>query len=109
MKRRVWKKQHLKYLADITYEISLEPKWREMLLATPFSKKFRINSSSYNGLSVYLVKEIRKRDLRYFVSVVPHSETIGWEDWDPSLVYFKFEAEGFPEMVSFSANTPNSK
>ncbi|WP_419875198.1 hypothetical protein [Candidatus Pristimantibacillus sp. PTI5] len=109
MNRRIRKKQHSRYLADLVYEISLEPDWRAMLLEAPLRKKFHINRFSNNGLSAFLVREIQKKDLRYFVSVVPHSETTGWDDWEPTLVYFKFEVQWFPEVASFSANTPSSK
>lgn len=106
MKRRIRRKLHSNFLTDIVYEISVAPKWRADLFKIPLREKLNIDRFSINGLSTYLTKEIRKKNLRYHVSVVPHLETKGRDDWDPTLLYFKFEAQEFPSVASFSANPP---
>ncbi|SEG75698.1 hypothetical protein SAMN02799616_04847 [Paenibacillus sp. UNC499MF] len=47
---------------------------------------------------------IRRYDLNYYVSAVPYSKTIGWEDWGEDFIYFKFEASEFPAVQSYSVN-----
>ncbi len=47
---------------------------------------------------------IRRYNLNYYVSTVPHSKTIGWEDWGRDFIYFKFAASEFPSVQSYSVN-----
>lgn len=82
----------MKYLENIVFEISVESSWRELLFRLPFYNSLLIDQYSA-GLSDDLVQEIRLKNLRYRVSVIPHHEAKGWEDWDPTLVYFRFEAD----------------
>jgi hypothetical protein len=97
MKRRQRKKQHLKHLADIVYDVSVTSMWRARLFQTRLGKKLIIDKTSVNGFSEYFIKQVRRKNLKYYVSVVPHSEAKGWED--PSLIYYKFEAVEFPELA----------
>ncbi|WP_139996203.1 hypothetical protein [Paenibacillus paridis] len=106
MKRRQRKKQHLKHLADIVYEVSVSSMWRARLFQTHLGKKIIIDITSVDGLNDYFEKQLRRKNLKYFVSVVSHSETRGWEDLDSSLIYFKFEAVEFLNLASYSANNP---
>ncbi|SET40463.1 hypothetical protein [Paenibacillus sp. NFR01] len=105
MKKRVRKKLHKKYLVDIVYEMSISSSLRKKLFNG--SNKLTVDSNNLHDVLSYIKQRIKRYDLRYYVSVVPHSETVGWEDWGDDQVYFKFESVEFPYINLFSANNPN--
>jgi len=104
MKKRLRKKKHLLNLNDIVYSVSISSTWRKILFEDSSGGKFIIDKGNTNSFNKDLIRNIRCNQLKYWVSVVPHSEAKGWEDWDSYLTYFKFEALEFPKVVAFSAN-----
>ncbi|MBP0726134.1 hypothetical protein J5Y03_13205 [Bacillus sp. RG28] len=106
MKKRHRKKLHKNHLIDLVYSVSVSKIWREKLFNSVRYKKYIIDKSQYEGISHQLKKIIINSNLRYFVSIIPQHEAYGWEDWDSSQIYFKFESIEFPNLVDFSANNP---
>jgi len=106
MKKRIRKKLHKNHLIDVVYSVSVSPIWREQLFKSVQYKKYIIDKKHYEGVTNQLKKIIFKRSLRYFVSIIPQHEAYGWEDWDSTQIYLKFESIEFPNLVDFSANNP---
>ncbi|OPH61824.1 hypothetical protein BC351_00870 [Paenibacillus ferrarius] len=103
MKKRIRKKFHKIYLGDIVYEISVSSLCRKELFE---GNKLTVSPNNLYDLSNYIKLRTKRYGLRYHVSIVRHSETVGWEDWGDDQVYFKFESAEFPYIKSFSANNP---
>ena len=102
MKKRIRKKLHKRYLGELVYYISISAYWRKKLMGETETRML-VNSSTLK-ISCELNSLIRRYDLNYYVSTVPHSKTIGWEDWGEDFIYFKFEASEFPAVQSYSVN-----
>lgn len=107
MRKRLRKKLHQTYLTDVVCEISISSEWRKKLFQSkPFEKniidRFNCENIDYN----FLKSKIKSLNLKYYVSVIPWEEAIGWKDWDSTQIYFKFESVEFPELLDFSANNP---
>jgi len=104
MRKRLIKKMHKRYLEDIVYEVSVSPVWRKTLYSN--NQQVCVINQHIIDLPEYLKKQVITYQLKYYVSVVSHDEAKGWEDWDATQIYFKFEAAEFPEIQAFSANNP---
>lgn len=62
------------------------------------------NKGQLKGIEEFTTRLIKRFDLRYYVSNVPHSKAEGWDDWSEDNVYFKIESQEFPSIRSYSAN-----
>ncbi|MDQ8735105.1 hypothetical protein [Paenibacillus sp. LHD-38] len=107
MRKRVKKKIHKCCLEDVFYEISISSYWRKKLFESSEKSMLIIDKDNLLGINDYLKKQIKRYDLKYYVSVVPHMDAAGWDDWGNNLFYFKFEPVEFSHIVSYSANNPN--
>lgn len=67
-------------------------------------KKTLIDKNNLDGIEEYTRCFIKIFNLRYYVSVVPYSQAVGWEDWSGDNVFFKFESVEFRGLSSYSAN-----
>ncbi len=106
MKKRIKLKLHKRYLIDVVYEVSVSSFWREKLFKSEINKKYTIDRFHIEDFYKETKNVVINYNLRYYVSIIPQEEAYGWQDWDSSQVYFKFEAVRFPNIKDFSANNP---
>jgi hypothetical protein len=85
------KKNHRYHLIDVTYEISVSSEWRKKLFQSKPFEKHTIDRFHYEDIPNPLKSIIKDLNLKYYVYIVPHEEAIGWQDWDTTQTYFKFE------------------
>ena len=102
-RKRLRKKVHALYLADMRLDISLSSAWRERLFASSTGTTFRINAHDVRSRA--LRRAIRRLDLRYAVQVVhPHPPARATAS---GLVRFTFSSVEFPATCRSSWNNPS--
>jgi hypothetical protein len=98
---------HRRYLFDITYEVSTTPTWRRALFAGGGGATFRVDAVTSRTLPRWLRRVLRRHRLAYDVTCVAQADTEGWEGYEGCII-FRFEAAEFPDIVTTSANNPDS-
>jgi hypothetical protein len=106
MNKRIRKKFHKVHLNELVYEVSVSSFWREKIFQSDHYKKHTINKYHNEEIENPLRSIIDKYNLEYYVSLIPHEEAIGWQDWDATQIYIKFESVEFPSLIGYSANNP---
>lgn len=96
-----------RFTPAIVEHVSLSSRWRRRIFDSNFGTEFEITGVNDEGMDCELGEALRKHELVFFVSKVPHSQTIGWEGYE-GYVMFRFRAAEFPDICSFSANNPDS-
>ena len=104
MKKRFRKKIHRNYLDEVV-ELSQLSFWRKLLFEAEFGEKFAIDSKTTEGIPEELQKLLRRYQLSYYISKVPHEQTPEWRGWE-GFVLFKVEASEFPSVGVVCANNP---
>ena len=104
MKKRFRKKIHRNYL-DQVVELSQLSFWRKLLFEAKFGEKLAIDSKTTEGIPEELQKLLRRYQLSYYISKVPHEQATEWRGWK-DFVLFKVEASEFPSVCSVCANNP---
>ena len=104
MKKRLRKKIHRNYLDEVV-ELSQLSFWRKLLFEAEFGEKFAIDSKTMEGIPEELQKLLRRYQLSYYISKVPHEQATEWRGWK-DFVLFKVEASEFPSVCSVCANNP---
>jgi hypothetical protein len=104
MKKRLRKKIHRNYLDEVV-ELSQLSFWRKLLFEAKFGEKFAIDSKTTEGIPEELQKLLRRYQLSYYISKVPHEQATEWRGWE-DFVLFKVEASEFPSVCSVCANNP---
>jgi hypothetical protein len=102
-RKRLRKKVHALYLADMRLDISLSSAWRERLFASPTGTVFRVHE--YEVRSPVLRCAIRRFDLRYAAQAV-HPQPLA-RTTDNRLVCFTFSSLEFPAIRRSSWNNPS--
>jgi len=106
-KRRVDRKLHRRYLELGVVDASQDSKWRRTLFDSPEHDGHIIDARNCAGLPNSVTYGIRRYGLSYWVSKVPqHVTPFRGSDWK-GLVFFRFAARRYPDLVSFSANNPD--
>jgi hypothetical protein len=106
MKKRLRKKLHRYHLIDVTYAISVSSEWRKKLFQSKQFERHTIDRFHCDEIPNPLNSIIKNLNLKYYVYIVAQEEAIGWQDWDTTQTYFKFESAEFPCLKDFSANNP---
>lgn len=86
-------------------ELSQLSFWRKLLFEAEFGEKFAIDSKTMEGIPEELQKLLRRYQLSYYISKVPHEQAIEWRGWE-DFVLFKVEASEFPSVGVVCANNP---
>jgi hypothetical protein len=107
--KRIDRKLHRRFLELGVIDASQNREWRVRLFAAPMHHLFEIDPRNTGGLSPSVARGIRRYGLSYTVCRVPQSETSFDEpDWKGCL-FFCFRARRYPDIVSFTANNPDSE
>ena len=104
MKKRFRKKIHRNYLDEVV-ELSQLSFWRKLLFEAEFGEKFAIDSKTTEGIPEELRKLLRRYQLSYYISKVPHEQATEWRGWE-YFVLFKVEASEFSSVGVVCANNP---
>jgi hypothetical protein len=107
MKKRLRKQFHKRYLSDVIYDVSQASFWRKILFEHEEHLPFALTDLALRGTSHFpsTLHLVRRYQLKYQVSKVPHSQTQGRQGYE-DCVMFRFQATEFPEIYGFSANNP---
>jgi hypothetical protein len=88
-------------------DLSQHSGWRRRLFAASPYQPFPIDAAHTEGLPDSTASGIRRHKLSYVVCCVTQEETPfhepGWE----GLIFFRFQARKYPDIVRFSANNPD--
>ena len=90
---------------DQVVELSQLSFWRKLLFEAKFGEKLAIDSKTTEGIPEELQKFLRRYQLSYYISKVPHEQATEWRGWK-DFVLFKVEASEFPSVCSVCANNP---
>ncbi len=100
MKFAIAEKSHEKYLKDVVIEVSQDSLWREKLLAGQYNEQFLLTYKELEELPYHLWTTFSKYGLEFFISKVNTCPA----GFAPGSLVFKYEAKGFPHIVSYSSN-----
>ena len=103
---RIMKKLHKYWLFYGVIDASMVTYWRKLLFESEPGETFSIDAVHCKGLDLKLVSAMGKYGLKYRVAVVDGSETESWLS-ENGMVVFKFWAQDFPSVKTFSGNNPN--
>lgn len=99
MNKRIHKKFHKKYIADIVYEVSISSYWRDQLLNKDISEQLSIDKNNMQDLSEQTAKIIVANKLSYVVYLDKEYEGIEKR--------FIFHAQNYKVVHADSYNNPN--
>lgn len=100
LNRRLRKKNHKKYLEDVTLEVSISKIWRNRLFESDYEEGYLLSIENKNDIPKYLTKIFNMYKLKYVISKVKSCH----EYFDEGLVIFKVNSKEFPNLVRYSGN-----
>lgn len=107
-KRRIDCKLHRWFLHLGVIDASLDRDWRRRLFAAPPGQLFHIDAQQTDGFPKAVARGIRRYRLKYTAcrveSAPPPFNKVCFE----GCVWFRFQARDYPEIVSYSANNPET-
>jgi hypothetical protein len=106
-KRRIDRKLHRWFLDLGVIDASQDSGWRQRLFAAGLHECFPIDARHTDGLPDYVARGVRRYGLSFTVCRVPGSWTPFDEDGYEGMVFFRFQASKYPDIVNFSANNPD--
>jgi hypothetical protein len=107
-KRRSDRKLHRWYLHLGVIDASVDRGWRERLFAAELFAEFPIDCQHTQGLPEAVARGIRRYRLAYVASRIPSAPPPFAALWFEGCEWFCFKARGYPDIVSYSANNPQS-
>lgn len=103
--RRIDKKRHQYWLDLGVIDASQQTYWRKKLFESTTDQVFVIDQYHHVDLCPVTIAAIKKYELSYSVKKVDASEAAAWLS-QGGLVVFKFWANHYPTVQSFSGNNP---
>ena len=104
MKKRKEKKQRKRLyediIEDVALEISLDSRWRALILTKELNEKIEITYHSLEELPCYIKDEIQKYKLKFWVEMVSSSN----EYFEEGMVIFKFTSKEYPQVFRYTGN-----
>ena len=101
MQFAIAEKLHEKYIEDVVREVSKDSLWRKRLFAGQYNERFLISFKDLEELPCNLWTTFSQYGLEFYVSKVDSCP----EEFDEGLIIFKFEANLFSHIVSYSGNS----